>query len=204
MRGADSNGQRVASGTADKFLNLFRTGVAFTAMLDIYFILNTGEGSELSFDDNAMIMRIFNDLAGQRDVFLERFGRSIDHNRSKAAVDAVLAEFKSVAVVKVKRDRNVRILDNCGLYQLHQVGVIRVSAGTLRHLQNNRASQLTGSLCDALDDLHIVHVECADRVSPVVSLSKHLFCCYKRHFKKTPFLRLNKRCIFSQFGIFTN
>ena len=84
-------------------------------------------------------------------------------------------------------DGDLRILDNGGLDQLYQIGVIGISARSLGHLQDHGAFQFARGLGDALNDLHIIDVECADRVSAVISFPEHFFRCYQRHFSILPF-----------------
>ena len=99
MGGADGDRKRIAAGLGDEFLDLLRTGVALFACFHHDLILDTGEGPELSLYDNALVMGILNNLLGQRDVVLKALGGSIDHDGGEAAVDAVLAQLKGIAVI---------------------------------------------------------------------------------------------------------
>ena len=40
-------------------------------MGNLYFVLNAGQGAQLAFDHNAVIVRVLDDLLGQRNVVLE-------------------------------------------------------------------------------------------------------------------------------------
>ena len=122
-------------------------------------------------------MSILNNLLRESDVVLEGLRGSVDHNGGETTVDAGLAELEGIAVIKVKSDRNLRILDNSSLNQLYKVGVVRISASSLGNLKNNRAVQLAGCFRDTLYNFHVVYVEGTDGVTTVVSLSKHFFCC---------------------------
>ena len=51
------------------------------------------------------------------------------------------------------------------------------------HLDHGDTFELAGGLGDALDDLHIIHIESADGVSAVVGLRKHFFRRYEWHSK---------------------
>ena len=173
-------------------------------MRDVHLVLHAGQRAELSLDDDAVIVGVLDDLARQGDVVLEALGGSVDHNGGKAAVDAGFAELEGIAVVKMQRNGDLRILDDGRLDQLDQIGMVRIGARTLRNLKDNGALQLSRSLGNALNDLHIVDVERADGVSPVIGFREHFFCRNKCHFPFSPFLKHYERRNFSQFGIFTN
>ena len=135
----DSDSQRVAACSGNELLYLFRTCVSLFAGLYDYLVLYTSQSTKLGLNYYAMSVSVFYNLLCQRDVILERFGRSVDHDRCKSAVDTALAEFKSIAVIQVQSDRNIRVLLYCCLYQFYEVGVVCVSASTLGYLKNNRA-----------------------------------------------------------------
>ena len=63
--GADCDRQGVTAGAGNELLDLFRAGVALVAGLDADLVLNAGQGAQLGLDDNAVCMRILNDLLGQ-------------------------------------------------------------------------------------------------------------------------------------------
>ena len=132
-------------------------------------------------------MSVLDNALGDLDVLLEGLGGSVDHDGGEAAVDAGLAGLEGVTVVQVQGDGDLGALDDSGLNQLHQVGVVGVGAGTLGNLQDNRSLLLLAGLGDGLDDLHVVDVESADGVAAVVSLLKHLSSINQRH-RNLPFL----------------
>ena len=176
VRGSDSDCKGVTSGSCNEFLNLFRTGVAFLTGLNNNLILNTCEGTELSLNYNAVSMCILNNLLGKSNVLIEGLAGSVDHNGSETAVDAGLTKFKAVTMVKVKSDRNLRILDNGSLNEFYKVGVVCIRACTLGYLKDDRAVQLACSLSDTLNDFHVVYVKSTDSVAAVISFRKHFFC----------------------------
>ena len=53
-------------------------------------------------------------------------------------------------MVKVKSDRDLRILDNCSLNKLYKVCVVSISSCTLGNLKNNRALEFACCFCDSL------------------------------------------------------
>ena len=126
-------------------------------------------------------MSVLDNLTGQSDVLLEGLGGSINHNGGEAAIDAALAQLEGIAVVQVQHNGNIRILDYGSLNQLHQVGVVGISAGALGNLEDNGAMQLTGSLGDTLDDFHVVDVESTDCVAAIICLLEHLGRSNKCH-----------------------
>ena len=193
VAGADGDSQRIAAGALNKFLNVLGTGVGGIFSRDIDLVFYAGKGAQLGLDHNAVVMGIFNNLTGQRDVFLKGFGGCVYHYGGETAVDAALAGLEAVTVVKVQSDGQAG-LNHSGLNQLDQIGVVGISAGALGHLKNKRCVQIFRSFSDALHDLHIVHVECADGVSAVIGFLKHFFCCYQRH------NQFNSLTIFCKFG----
>ena len=84
-------------------------------------------------------------------------------------------------MVQVEHDGDVGALDDSGLHQLDQIGVVGVGAGTLGHLEDQGGVQVTGGLGDALHDLHIVDVERADGITTVVGLLEHFLGSDQRH-----------------------
>ena len=127
-----------------------------------------------------MVVRIFDNLAGDADVLLKGFAALVNHDGGKAAVDAAFAQLKAVAMVQMEADGETG-LDDGGLDQLHQIGVIGIGTGTLADLQDQRSIEVLGSLCDALHDLHIVDIERADGIAAVIGLFEHFFRCYQWH-----------------------
>ena len=63
VAGADGDGQGVAAGLGDELLDLFRTGVGGSMRRDLDLVLDAGEGAQLGLDDDAVVMRVLDDLA---------------------------------------------------------------------------------------------------------------------------------------------
>ena len=152
--------------------------IAFIASFYNNFILNAGQGAQLSLDNNAVCMRVFNNLLGQSNVLLKRLGRSVDHNRGEAAVDTALANFKGITVIQMESNRDIRAVLNRSLNHLDQIIVVRISARALGYLQHNRSLLILASLGDTLDDFHVVYVESADCIAAVVCFLKHFGSSY--------------------------
>ena len=149
--------------------------------LDAHLVLDAGQRAQLRLDDDAVVMRVLDDLAGDGDVLVERLGARIDHDGGKAAVDAGLAGLEAVAVVKMQHDRDLRALDDRRLDELDQIGVVGIGARALGHLQDHGSLLLAAGLGDRLNDLHVVHVESADRIAAVVRLFEHFRTGNKSH-----------------------
>ena len=75
--------------------------------VDVYVVFDTSELTKLCFNHNAVVVRVFNNLFRDSDVFVPRMGRSVDHNGRKAAVDRSLANFEISAVVKVHSNGDI-------------------------------------------------------------------------------------------------
>jgi len=181
VRGTDSDCKRVNAGLGNEFFNFLRLGVGLLTVLNLNFILDAGKSAELAFNNYAVVVCVFNYLSGNLDIFLKGKVGTVDHNGSKATVDASLAGFKVRTVVKVKYYGDVGAFMNSRLNKLYKVGVVSVCARTLRNLKNNGSVFFLAGFGDTLYDFHVVYVERADSVAVLVSHFKHLFASYKCH-----------------------
>ena len=180
---ADGDGQRVAAGLGDEFLDLLRVGVGGVLGGDVDLVLDACQRTELGLDHDAVIMGVLDDLARDLDVLREGLGGGVDHDGGEAAVDAALAGLKVGTVIQMQGNGDVGILDDSGLDQLHQVSMVRVSARALGDLQNDRRMRLGAGFGDALNDFHVVDVESADSIAAGIGFFKHFGCCNKWHKK---------------------
>ena len=181
VAGADGDGQGVTAGLGDELFDLFRTGVGGSMRRDLDVVLDAGESAQLGLDDDTMVMRVLDDLAGDLDVLFEGLGGGIDHDGGKAAVNAGLARLKIGTMIQMQRDGDVRAADDGRLDQLDQIVVVRVSTRALGNLKDDRSLFFLTGLGDALHDLHVVDVESADGVAAVVSLLEHFGSSYQSH-----------------------
>ena len=149
-------------------------------MLCYNVVLNTCENTELTFNNTAVSVCIFNYLSCEGDIVLEGVMRTVDHNRSKSAVDTGLADLEGIAVVKVESHINTCVLDS-SLSKAHEVSVLCILSCTCGNLKDNRGLFFCSSLCNSLDDLHIVDVKSTDSVSACVCLFEHFFRSYESH-----------------------
>ena len=178
--GADGDSQRVAAGALYKLLHVLGTGVGGILCGNLDLILYTGQRAQLGLYHNAVVMGILHHLTGDGNILFKGLGGCVDHNGGKAVIDAGLAGFKGVAVIQMQADGKPR-LNLCGLYQLNQIGAVGVGTGALGYLQDDRCVALSGSLGDALNDLHIVDVKGADGIAAVIGLFEHFGGCNNRH-----------------------
>ena len=174
----DSDREGVAACSGYELFYFFRTCVGLMTSLYNYFILDTGESTQLSLNNYAVSVSVLNYLLGKSDVVLERLGGSVDHNGCETTVDAGFAELEGITMVKVQSDRDLRILSYSSLNEFYKISVVRISTSTLGNLKDNRALQFACSLCDTLNDLHVVYVKSTNSITAIVSLLKHFSSCY--------------------------
>ena len=177
--GTDRDSERVNACASNELLNLF--GTCIRGMLSNYIVFNACENSELTLNDNAVSVCIFNNLLGEGDVVLEGMMRAVDHNGREASVDAGLADLEICAVVEVKREVDAAVLDS-GLSESEKVSVLSVLSCTCGNLKDNGGFYFARSLGDSLNNFHVIDVESTDSVAACVSLLEHLFGCNKCHF----------------------
>ena len=94
VRGADGHGQRVAAAPLDELDGFVGVGEAGVGFVDGDVFFHAAQHAEFGFDRNPAIVGPLDHAAGDGDVFVERFVRSVDHHRRiEAAVDALVADF---------------------------------------------------------------------------------------------------------------
>ena len=180
VAGADGDGQRITAGALDKLLHVLRTSVGGILFADIYIILDAGERTQLSLNDDTMVMRILDDLTRQSDVVLKGFGGGVDHDGRKAVIHAGFAKLKRVAVIEMQANRETGLLDG-SFDELDKIGAVGIFARAGGNLQNNGCAALLCSFRDALNNFHIIHIKSADGVSTFVGFFKHFFGRYNTH-----------------------
>ena len=119
-------------------------------------------------------MRIFHDLTGQGDVVLKGLGGGVDHDGGEAVVHAALAELERVAMIEMQADRKTG-LDDSGFDQLDEIGAVGIFARTGGDLQDHRGLAFLRRFRNTLNNLHIIHIKCADCIASVVGFFKHFF-----------------------------
>ena len=132
VRSADSDSKRVNARFGNEFVNFFGAGVRTYRVA--YFVFDAGESAEFAFDHNAVVMCVFNNLFGEFDIVRKGMSGTVDHNGSKASVDAGFASFEVGTMVEVKNDRDFRAFDNGCFHKLNEVSVVSVSARAFGNL----------------------------------------------------------------------
>ena len=127
-----------------------------------------------------MVVGVLHHLFGEGDVILEGLGGGVDHDGGKAAVNAAFADLKIRAVIEVQGDGQAGI-GLGGLHELDEIDVLGILARAGGHLQDQGGIHLRCGLGDALDDLHIVHVERADGIAAFIGFPEHFLRRYDWH-----------------------
>ena len=149
-----------------------------------YFIFYTSQYTQLAFYSYIKLMSVVNNLLSQSYVLFVRQVRTVDHYRREAHIDARLAEFEAVTVVKVKHDFRMSATQFLSIFystfsHVTQQSLVCIVTCTLRNLQDNRRLSFNSSLYDSLQLLHIIEVESRDSISTLNGTSKHISCVYK-------------------------
>ncbi len=74
------------------------------AFLGLDLILDASEDAELTLDGHVVFVSVLDDLLCEFNVLLVGESGAVDHDGREAHVDAVLAEFEAVTMVKVEND----------------------------------------------------------------------------------------------------
>ena len=189
VAGADSDGQRVHTRTGNKFFHFFGTGIGSVFSADVNVILNTGELAQFPFDNNTVVVGVFHHLFRQSDIFLKgKFG-TVNHHRGETTVNAAFADFKIRTMIQMETNRQTGF-DNSGFHQFHQIGGIGVFPGTGGYLKNQRRLHFLSGFGNTLNNLHIIDIECADRITAFIGFFKHFRRCYQRHNKQLLFYKI--------------
>ena len=83
-------------------------------------------------------------------------------------------------MIQMQRDGQAGLQDR-GFHQLDQIIVLGIFAGAGGHLQDHRGIFQLCGLCNALYDLHIIHIESANGVTALIGFFEHFFCADQRH-----------------------
>ena len=124
-------------------------------------------------------MRNSNQFLGLCQVFFDREVRTIEHDGSKACLDAVIALIVST-VVQVQCNRNCdtqRFVHS--LYHIcNNLETGHILASAAGNAQDNRGVQLLCCVQDCLCPFQIVDVELTDCILAVSCLVHHILCRY--------------------------
>ena len=126
-------------------------------------------------------MSVFDDLFGDFHILFKRVLGAIIHDRGEAAIDAGFADFKRRTMVQVQGGGDFRIVLEGNFYKSYNIFLTGVVAGAFRSLENHRRFFFLSSFHDALDDFHVVHIECTNGIVTFVRFFKHFRSSYERH-----------------------
>ena len=177
VAGADTDGQRVTTGTGGEVDDLLGLGVV--GNLGGYLVLDAGQHTELALDGDIILVGIFHHLTGNLDILLVGQGAAVVHHAGEAHVDAAFAGLEAVAVVEMENNLGVGATQLLGILNgtlghVAQEGGVGIVAGTLADLQNDGTLGLDGGLDDGLHLLHVVEVEGGDGIAAIDGFLEHL------------------------------
>ena len=127
---ADCYCKRVNARSCNEIVNLLGLCVGCVLIGNINVILNTCKLTKLALNNNAVSVSIVNNLFGYFNIFFIGEMRAVNHNGSKAAVNASLAGLKIGAVVKVQSNGKTRCF-NSSLNKLNEISVVSISSCAL-------------------------------------------------------------------------
>ena len=143
-------------------------------------LLHPGQTAKLRFHPDAVVMGVFHHPFGHGHVFLKGMMGAIDHDGSKAAVHARLADVEIRTVIEVQHHRHIGF-EQARLNELDDIMLSRILAGPGGHLKDQRGLFFGSGLHDPLDDLHVVDVKRADGVTFLIGALEHGFGSGQRH-----------------------
>ena len=129
-------------------------------------------------------MSIVHHFLGECDVFFEGKCGTVNHDRAEAHVDAALAGFEAVTVVKVQHDFGVVAAEFFGVCHstfshVAEKSLVGVGTCAFGNLENHRALLFDRSLDDCLELLHVVEVEGGNGIATVNGSCKHVAGVYE-------------------------
>ena len=162
MARTDGDSKAVAPRAGSKVYHFL--GLRVVALSVANFIFHTGQHTEFTFNGYIELVSVVNHLLREGNVFFVGKAGAVNHHRAEAHVDATLASFKRITVVKMQHDFRMLAAQFLGILHstfchVAQQSLVSVSTSALRNLQNNRAFLLRRSLDDGLQLLHVVEVE---------------------------------------------
>ena len=140
---------------------------AFLAFVE----LRADQMAEFGFHHAIVFVGVFHDFLGDFDVFLERLVAGVNHHAGETFVNALLAQFKRVAVVQMHGNGDGGQADGRldEFFEINRIGVLARALGNLEH---HRRLFLFARLDDGLKQFHVVDVERAQRVFALQRLRK--------------------------------
>ena len=176
VRCAYRDGEGIHTRLGDEIHHLVGFGVGM--VFGRYFVFDTGQNAEFSFDRYVELVGVFHHLAGERHVFVIGKVATVYHDRRETHVDAGFAEFEGVAVVEMEADGNVpaQLLGilHGALCHVAQDGLVRILACSARNLQDDGRRGFDAGLYNGLHLFHVVEVEGRDGIFSRHGFLEHL------------------------------
>ena len=180
VRSTDRDSKAVNAGLGNEFFYFFGSGVGAVLSGDLDLVFNACKSAQLAFYYDAVVVSVFDYLAGKFNVILESVMAAVDHDGVETAVDTALAKLERIAVIEVQTDGQVADFFS-SFYHLAKIGGVSVLSRAGRNLKNERSVLFGCRFYDTLNDFHIVYVESADSVTALVCLLKHIGRCNQWH-----------------------
>ena len=178
MACTDRNSKRITACLLNKLCYFFGACVRRIFRRYFHIIFHTCQCAKLSLYYYIVSMCVLNNLLCNFNILLKGILGSINHNRGETTVDTGLTCLKIRTMIQMQCNRQLRITHNSCFHQLHKVVMVCISTGTFGNLQNNRSLFLSTSLCDTLNDFHVVHIESTYGITALIRFLEHFFCCY--------------------------
>ena len=167
VAGTKGAGQRVTARLLHELLSLSWVGQAGVALFDDDIFFDATEHAEFGLDGDTFGVSAVNDPFGDRDVFLEGFVGSVDHDGTEGAgIDAIVAGL-FVTVIQMDGINCVRVDVACSADNRLKHALVGVFAGSLGDLDDKRRLGIDSTLEEAHRLLGVVNIESTNGVFAV-------------------------------------
>ena len=145
-------------------------------------VLDAADGTDLSFDAQALGMCQSDQLLGLLHVLLNGVVAAVEHDGRETGFHAGLAAFVG-AVVQMQSNGNgdPHGIDHCADHRSNGLETGHVLAGTLGDAQDDGALHLLAGGQHSLGPLQVVDVELGHTVVAVACLDEHFGCIYQHY-----------------------
>ena len=145
-------------------------------------VLDAADGTDLSFDAQALGMCQSDQLLGLLHVLFNGVVAAVEHDGRETGFHAGLAAFVG-AVVQMQSNGNgdPHGIDHCADHRSNGLETGHVLTGTLGDAQDDRALHLLAGGQHSLGPLQVVDVELGHTVVAVACLDEHFGCIYQHY-----------------------
>ena len=131
MRGTDGNGQRINTGTSDKFAGLFGVGIERIFCIDHQIVFYPAQTAQLGFYAGIIAVAQLHYAFYQRHVLFERRVRAIDHDRADPCLDFACDISQILMMIEVQSEREIPLFRQIAGDRHHVAGA-GIAVGTGR------------------------------------------------------------------------